>query len=374
MDDYKNNPVVNAEGFLSDPSRSRSLSGKHYWTDTVFAAERDAIFAKTWQYVCPVSRLTEKGKYVVADVAGDSIIVLRDASGDLQSFYNVCQHRGHHLLEGEGTLRSVITCPYHLWAYGLDGNLRTARGTDEIDGFDKSNICLTSIRVDVLAGLVFVNLDSNAVHLHNTYVGLEDDILSYAPNAAALNGVMRSDYDLAANWKISVENYSECYHCPNKHPSLSENALELSTYRIECKGMYHVHRTCGKGTAQGYVLDENAARGEDFASFFVWPNLAIEVYPGGYLTTFAHRPVDTTHTRQETEWLVPEASPTDEQKAAADFVHIVREEDIPLCESVQKGMQSRGYDRGYFVVDKDRTDISEHAVHDFQSKVIAALS
>jgi phenylpropionate dioxygenase-like ring-hydroxylating dioxygenase large terminal subunit len=365
-----------SSGFTADPATSRSLSGRFYWDADVAEAERKAIFRRTWQYVCPVGRLREPRSYAVADVGGDSLVVLRHPDGDLRAFFNVCQHRGHHLLEGAGQLGAVITCPYHLWAYGLDGALRSARGIEdqEAEGaFDRDAVCLTSVRVETLAGLVFVNLDAAAPSMAETYPGLEADILSYVPNAADLVPTMRHDYGLAANWKVSVENYAECYHCPNRHPGLSTGALDMASYRIECHATHHVHRSRDVGAEQAYALDPDAARGGDFASFYIWPNLAVEVYPGGYLTTFAHRPSGPETCVQETEWLVPNPEPTEEQRAAAAFVHEVREEDIPICESVQRGMRSPGYHGGYFVVDAGRTSLSEHAVHDFQKKVLAAL-
>ena len=111
----------------------------------------------------------------------------------------------------------------------------------------------------------------------------------------------------------------------------------------------------------------------EFGSWLVWPNLSIEVYPGGNLTTFHHVPLAPERTVQETQWFFHNNQPTKDEQAVIDFVHLVREEDIPLCENVQKGLHSRGYSQGKFMVDPDRTDISEHAVHDFQRMVLKAI-
>ena len=180
---------------------------------------------------------------------------------------------------------------------------------------------------------------------------------------------------MKANWKNSVENFSECYHCPNQHPTLTENALDLKTYKIECHENFHVHRSRDKGDQVGYQVDTiTAARPNEFRSFYLWPNTVFEVYPGGNLTVFHHAPIGPEETLQGIEWYFPDARLTDDQQAVIEFVHTVRLEDVPLCESVQKGLHSRGYGRGRLVLDPGRTDVSEHAVHHFQQKVAAALA
>jgi len=112
------------EGFTADAATSATLPGSYYYDPAIFAEEQDKIFARTWQYVGHVSMLPAPRAYIVRDVAGESIVVLRDGDGDLKAFFNVCQHRAHRLLEGEGALGATITCPYHLWSYDLSGRLR----------------------------------------------------------------------------------------------------------------------------------------------------------------------------------------------------------------------------------------------------------
>ena len=117
----------------------------------------------------------------------------------------------------------------------------------------------------------------------------------------------------------------------------------------------------------------SAQRPDEFGSWLLWPNWCLEVYPGGNLTVFHHIPVGPEETIQKVEWYFPNDSPSEEEREVIDFVHTVRLEDIPICESVQQGLHSLGYERGWFVVDSARSEISEHAVHDFQAKVLRAL-
>lgn len=352
-----------------------TISGDYYYDPEIFEKEKERIFYRTWQYVGHVSMLPEPSTYIVRDIADESVVILKDKDGNLGAFYNVCQHRAHRLLEGEGKLRRLITCPYHSWAYNLDGSLQNAPGTDEIDDFDVSTICLKKVRWETFCGFIFVNLDDDAVPLAELTKGLEEEVRSFSPSPETLMVSNRYQIDLAANWKNSIENFSECYHCPGKHPSLSQSALDMETYRIECNDNFYVHRSRDKGEEVGYEINsEGASRPNEFRSILIWPNTVIEVYPGGNLTIFHHIPVGPEKTIHGLEWYFSSSQPTEEEQAVVDFVHEVRLEDVPLCESVQKGLHSRGYGKGRLVIDAGRTYVSGHSVHEFQKKVISALA
>ena len=356
-----------------NPRRSHTLPGSFYYDPAIFAHETDAIFARTWQLAGHVSQLSEPGDYITEEVGEESVIVLRDRAGELRAFYNVCQHRAHRLLEGEGRLKSVITCPYHAWCYGLDGALRTARNSDQVDGFDKAQFSLKPVRVEALCGFVYVNLDPQAPALGVGLGDFEREFLSFDPEPQRLVRAYRKVIDVKANWKNVIENYAECYHCPNAHQSLSTAALDMDSYRIHVRGAYHVHTSGNCGADQGYGFSTEGPRGEDFASWLVWPNVVFEYYPGGKLTVFHNKPVGPERTLQIIDWYLPQAEPSQMEQEVIDFVDVVREEDIPIVESVQRGLHSRGYRQGRFMVDEEGTGLSEHAVHDFQLRVLRAL-
>jgi choline monooxygenase len=318
--------------------------------------------------------VAQPGAYIVRDILDQSVVVLRDTKGELRAFFNVCQHRAHRLLEGEGRVGGIVTCPYHGWAYGTDGALRNARGSDKVTDFDAAQYCLEPVRLDSFLGFLFVNLDGMAPPFAEISGALAAEVGAFSPDAAKLQCAHRSEYVLKANWKNSVENYSECFHCPTQHKSLIENALDYDSYRITAHAHHHSHHSTGVGQAQGYrTATEGAAKPDEFGSWLLWPNWCIEAYPGGNLTIFHHIPMGPELTLQRCEWYFPHATPTADEMEVIDFVGGVREEDIPLCESVQQGLHSLGYRQGRFVVDAGRTEISEHAVHDFQRKVRDAL-
>src|SRR5262249_54228308 len=145
------------------------------------------------------------------------IAVVRDGNGSLRAFYNVCQHRAHELLSGSGVTRSIV-CPYHAWAYGLDGQLRGARRADRMDTFDKSEICLQQVQAEEFGGFVYVNLDPQALPLAQQAADLATEIERWAPDVAELTHAKRLTYDVRSNWKNVVDNFLECYHCHVAHP------------------------------------------------------------------------------------------------------------------------------------------------------------
>jgi len=362
------------DGFIEDPATSWTLPGRYYFDPDIYARELDSIFYRTWQYACHVSLLSEPGQYFVRDIGNQSIFVLKDEHGEIRAFHNVCQHRAHRLLEGEGATGNRITCPYHAWRYGLSGELQFARGSDQVEAFPRDEIRLQSVLVDTLCGFVFVNLDPHASPMANIFPGLEEEILALAPNATNLVRAHIQNFTLRANWKNSIENYSECYHCPNRHPSLVNGALDITHYKIKINTGYHRHVTTDVGDQQGYTIKKDGRKNlGEFGSWLLWPNMVFEVYPGGNLTTFNHIPGGPENAIQETEWYFTNQTPTNEEREVIDFVNIVRQEDIPICENVQRGLHSKGYKQGRLIVDRERTYVSEHAVHDFQSRVVRAL-
>ena len=363
-------------GFDKDPSRSRALPGHYYFDPGIFELEKRKVFHHSWQYVGHISMLPEPGSYITRSILDQNVLLLRDRKGDIQAFFNVCQHRAHQLLKGEGRLAAAaITCPYHAWTYDLSGALRSARGTEQVVDFDLSAVRLSPVRLASFLGFLFVNLDGAAPEFELLGGDLAAEVKGFSPQAAKLHCAYRSEYRLAANWKNSVENYSECFHCPISHRSLVEGALDYPSYRITVHPHHHSHRSRDKGDAQSYSSrTETASNIREFGSWLLWPNWCLEVYPGGNLTVFHHVPLGPEQTVQRVEWFFPQPTPTAADQEVIDFVHRVRLEDIPICESVQAGLHSLGYRQGRFVVDPGRSEISEHAVHDFQAKLLDALA
>ncbi|MCP5001431.1 MAG: Rieske (2Fe-2S) protein, partial [Hyphomicrobiales bacterium] len=136
----------------------RTLDARYYTDPEVFRIEQDGLLARTWQFAGHVSQLQKPGDYFAFDVAGQSLFCVRDREGAIRAFYNVCQHRAHEVVRGEGQA-GLIVCPYHAWTYELTGALRSGPNIKAVPGFDRGEICLTSVNVEEFCGFLFVNLD-----------------------------------------------------------------------------------------------------------------------------------------------------------------------------------------------------------------------
>ena len=356
-----------------DPSRSYTLSARYYISPEIYDREREAIFYRSWIYAGHVEELREPGSFITVPVIDQNVAVIRGKDGRLRAFYNVCQHRAHELLRGRGRT-PVITCPYHAWSYHLDGRLRTARGSEKVDGLNADEFCLKGIQVEEFGPFVFVNLDPDAGPLAEQAGGLLAEIRHHVPELNTLTKVMTTTFELKANWKVIVDNFLECYHCEPAHPAFVQ-LVDMDTYRSVSHGIYstHVSRS-GRPDNKAYKFDPNA--GSQIGAFWhLWPTMTFNVAPGdANFALFYLQPLGPERTLQITDFYFADAEMTEQRKARLDYANdVLSIEDNNLCESVQRGLHSRGYTQGRFIVDRERSQISEHAVHHFHRLVARAL-
>jgi len=194
---------------LLDIAGSRALPGWAYTDPNLWMAEKAAIFYRHWHYVCHESALDAPGRYVTTAIHDQELFLTRAQDGAVRGFYNVCAHRGHPLVEGEGVKQRLV-CPYHAWTYDLTGRLIGAPGAGRTAGFVRSDICLAEVRVDRLLGLLFVNLDPDAQPLAEYAGGLEEAVRARIPGVADLRPQGGAEYfgpEIACNWKVMVDNF-----------------------------------------------------------------------------------------------------------------------------------------------------------------------
>jgi choline monooxygenase len=360
--------------FHQEPERAYNLEGFHYYDPAIYRAEQQGIFSRDWIFVCHGELLRQPGCYTTATIAEESICVIRGRDGVLRAFYNVCQHRGHELLSGSGR-KPVINCPYHAWAYDLDGHLVKARNTEDLIDFDLAEFNLTPVGVEEYCGFVFVNLDPAAAPLAGQAGGLERELRAYVPDVEALTFAHRIRFEVAGNWKNAVDNFLECYHCDVAHPAFAE-LVDLPSYRSETYGIYSSHIGRG-GPAENaaYKFEADGAAG-DFAAWWLWPYVTFNVFPGGDgLVVFTMEPDGVERTIENFDFYFRSKEITPQQQAAIDYTKkVLGPEDVSLVESVQRGLRSRGFRQGRYVVDRARSRISEHALHHFHALVLKALA
>jgi choline monooxygenase len=354
------------------PERSWSLPARLYTDPRMVEIEREAIFARSWQFLCHVEKLREPGSYVTGELAGKPIAAIRDGAGRVRAFYNVCRHRGHELLKGQGSLK-LITCPYHAWTYHLDGRLRTARGAEKQPEFKSEELCLAEVAVEELCSLVFVNLDVKARPLAEQSGDLAREIESYAPDLGRLTFAHRLTYRIAANWKAIVDNFLECYHCPVAHKDFC-TLVEMDTYKVKTHGIYSSHMArAGRSANTAYGVE--GATVTEHAVWFLWPNMALLRYPGrGNFMVWKFMPAGPEQTYEEFDFFFETATPNDAEQAAIEYIDkVLQVEDIGLVESVQRGMRTPAFPAGRYVIDPAGSGMSEHAVHHFHGLVLDAL-
>jgi len=361
--------------FHKDPTRSYTLPARYYWAPEIFEQEKEAIFYRAWNFVGHVEALREPGDYVTGRILDQGIFVIRGKDGVLRGFHNVCSHRAHELLKGEGRAK-VITCPYHAWSYHADGRLRTARGCEKVEGFAKEEFCLKPVQVEVFANFVFANLDLSAPPLAGQVPGLEAEMRRYEPDLDKLTFAHRLTFEIKANWKNVVDNYLECYHCTPAHPAFVD-LVDIKSYRSVTYGIHSSHiGQAGRAGNSAYSFEGvGDGREQSFGGWWLWPNLTFNTFPGaGNMTVLHIMPTGPETTYEHFDIYLMDKTPQPCEWDAINYIDkVLQPEDIGLVESVQRGLHSRGYHQGRFIVDRDRTEMSEHAVHHFHGLVLDAL-
>ena len=350
-----------------------TLPGRLYHDPAVFEQEKRTIFASAWQYGCAEADIASPGDYVTLDLPGDALFVVRGRDGVLRGFHNVCQHRAHRLLEGRGNVKAVVTCPYHAWAFGLDGALRSARNSENVKGFDKGAFGLRPVQVEVHLGMVFVNADLAAPSLESMAGDMFADIAAQLPWLGELVPYVdtRQDVgftfedDMAFNWKVLIDNCLECYHCAPAHPAFCD-LIAMDSYRTTTHRWWSSAKSrLNKHDNAAYqVADDAETLRGDF--WYLWPNMTFGTFPGqANFLAFAVEPTGPETTTTRSDFFMRPGEEINHSRSNYGR-EVLWPEDKAICESVHRGLKSRGYGQGRFIVDEGRSEISEHGVHHFQ--------
>jgi phenylpropionate dioxygenase-like ring-hydroxylating dioxygenase large terminal subunit len=370
-------PVTRAEvdaiaaGHHADPGRSLSLHADAYTDARWSEADRTGIFARTWQWVCHVGKLVAPGSYVAATIVEMPIVVVRDRSGELRAFYNVCKHRAHELLTGSGTTRNIV-CPYHAWVYDLTGRLTGARRADRMPSFDTSQVGLDQVRVEEFGGFVYVNLDPAAAPLAEQAGDLLAEIRHWAPDVAGLTHARRLTYDVRSNWKNVVDNFLECYHCHVAHPEFVD-LVDMDTYEVRTHGIWSSH-FASAGTGPNAAYDVSGATVKEHAVWWLWPNTCLLRYPGrGNFMVLQILPAGVGRTRETWDFYFETAELLPAEEQSVRYIdEVLQQQDITIVESVQRGMSTPAFTQGRIVHDPEASGLSEHGVHHFHGLVLEA--
>lgn len=345
--------------FDADITRATTIPSRLY-TDPVYQAlEDERIFGRTWQLVGRTDQVTEHGQYFTAEVAGESVVVLRD--GDtLRAFHNICLHRAGPVASGCGVRRS-LQCRYHGWTYRLDGGLMRAPEMEGSAGFRPEDMHLLPVQVATWGPLVLANLDLKAPPLTSFWEDIDARTASFEPGA--MHHVMRKSWTVECNWKVYIDNYLEGYHLPMVHPGLHRE-LDYAQYRVEPHRYWSLQhaplRPVDPGAVDRRYQPSEGSR--DAQYYWLFPNMMLNVYQGQMQTNLViPRGVDRCEV--EFEWFA--ANPPTDAEGVAEWSRLVafsdeiQDEDIAICETVQHNLRSRAYDRGRY------SPARENGVHHF---------
>jgi Rieske 2Fe-2S family protein len=350
------------EKVLDRYDRALTLPGEAYASQAVFDWEVEHFFEGSWACIGRAADLgvTRPGDQRAVGVGRQSFVLVRGDDGALRAFYNICRHRGHELLAvDEQRNQRGIRCPYHAWVYGLAGDLRAAARFD-MEGFDKSAFPLVDARVEEWHGWVFLNASGDAAPFAEHIGNLEIVVDGYAPETLRLGA--SHEYELAANWKIVVENYCECYHCDEIHPELCRVTPPESdvAYGDRSTGVWvggpmelreHAVTMSLTGESLGAFIPSLPVEQRRFVGYAaLLPNLLISPHPD-YVMTHRIVPLAPDRTWIECAWFFPEEAFAEagfSPDYASEFWDITNREDWSACESVQRSVASPGYRQGPF--------------------------
>lgn len=322
-----------------------------YYTDPAMAAlDAQAVFARSWQLVGHVGRLPDAGDHLVTDIAGLPIVLIRDTTGRLRAYHNVCRHRAGPLALCDGKGAKALRCKYHGWTYTLDGVLRSAPEMQDAQDFTPASIRLPELRVETWHGLVFIAGDE-AVSFAEFAHGLDGPLRALSPEGFVFH--QRFSYDVACNWKVYCDNYLEGYHVPHIHPGLN-SLLDYRQYVTETGDWFSYQYS-------PLVSDANLYGDGDALYYFIYPNTMLNLLPGR-LQTNRVLPLGVDRCRVEFDYYYA-ADDSDaalaRRQADHDFAHQVQDEDIAICEHVQRGLASGSYEAGRL------NPLRENAVHHY---------
>ena len=350
---------------------AHTLASRFYTDPAVLDIEKVRIFHRTWQLVGTLSHacgevngvkrtIADPESFFTADVSGEPIVVVRDKQGTLRAFSNVCRHRAGPIASGSGC-KSVLRCGYHGWTYTLDGRLIGTPDVEGVEFFDRSTMGMVPLRLETWEQFIFVNFDRDAEPLATFLGDIPEQVGGFQFDGLQL--AERRDYVIDCNWKVYVDNYLEGCHIPIAHPGLMRE-IDYSQYRTDTF-RYHSQQFAPiramKPEEAGERFYAPGTGLQEAVYFWIFPNLMLNIYPDNVSTNLI---VPLSHEKTLTifEWFfhdLASAKTQDRMKKAIAFSDEVQQEDIGLCESVQKGLRSATYDRGRYSVKR------ENGVHHF---------
>lgn len=334
----------------------KTLPAAYYTDPRVFREEIERFYFQSWICAGRADFIPNPSDYFLRDVAGESIIIVRDSNNIVRAFYNVCRHRGTRMCSAaEGNFGGRIQCPYHGWTYGVDGRLLGAPHMDE-PSFSRGEYPLHEVHTGLWDGHIFLHLDVNPEALVNQLGDLPAKFAPWRMHDLRLH--KRIVYEVKANWKLIVLNYNECLHCPLLHPALNRltdylgaaNEFPASTYiggDMGFRGGAETMSIDGK-RRRDYLPGLKEGERKVVCYYTIYPNLLLSLHPD-YMLVHTLWPKTVDHTQIVCEWYFHPAELAKPDFYADDVIEFwdtTNREDWNIVEMSQAGIQSRAYTPG----------------------------
>jgi choline monooxygenase len=330
-----------------------------YFDTRIEGLERSSVFAGNWQVVGRCDQVSQNGQFFTADVAGERLVVARGEDGVLRAFYNVCRHHAAAVVTEPQGCAKQFRCPYHGWTYGIDGALKGMVEFEGVCNFDRAKNGLVPVSVDTWEDFVFVNLNGSATPLRD-FLGVVPEIVAPLDLSKKMHFFDRRVYTLNCNWKVYVDNYLDGgYHVPHAHKGLS-SVIEYTKYTIE-----NFERACLQSSplSSDSTSETGVAATRQGRAFYLWiyPNFMINAYEG-VMDTNLVLPLAVDRCAVLFDYYSSDTSAATEahNRESIAVSEKVQDEDMAICDSVQRGLASRAYVAGRLSV---RREAGEHLFH-----------
>jgi choline monooxygenase len=339
-------------------AEAHTIPAPWYLDPAMERLEFERVFAANWQAIGRIDQVTRAGDFFTAEFAGEPIVAVRGADGRLRAFFNVCRHHAAAVATAPCGHAQSFRCPYHGWNYGLDGSLKGMPEFAGVCNFDRAGNGLVPVAVDTWENFVFVNLAPHPAPLSEYLADLAPRVAPLGLDKLQFHS--RRAYTLSCNWKVYVDNYLDGgYHVPHLHKGLN-SVLDYSRYTIENGQRYCLQSSPMVASSEDAQVA--ATRQGDRAWYFwLYPNFMINIYEG-VMDTNLVLPIAPDKCRVIFDFYFADVSPerAEYNTASVATSEKVQDEDVAICESVQRGLASRAYVSGRLSV---RREAGEHLFH-----------
>ncbi|MDX6383018.1 MAG: choline monooxygenase [Blastocatellia bacterium] len=359
--------IINDYNPKASLAEASTIPASWYTDQRVFDLEQQAVFTNSWQVAARLDQVRRPGQYVTTEVAGGPIVVVRGSDGELRAFFNVCRHHAAAVMtEAEGRA-TQMRCPYHGWTYSLEGELKGTPDFSGVCNFERAANGLLPVEIATWEQWVFVRLNAQQnPSLDKSSPSLTDflgtDLIrqSESLGLANVHWLERRRYVLNCNWKVFIDNYLDGgYHVPHLHKGL-DSVLDYSRYTIENGAHF-----CLQSSPIVSPEDNDEVRavrtGQRALYYWLYPNFMMNYYEG-VLDTNLVRPVALDRTEVVFDFYFADVSDAARERnlASIDLGDRIQREDLEICESVQRGLNSRAYQAGRL---SERREAGEHLFH-----------